>query len=571
LGLWLTACAVNAFASGPFYRIIDGPNPGPRQATIDRYIYGAEVLYTGDAHPDRGPIQVQGTVWHSNLAEAKYYVGTHNPVIEQRGILALIESNKWEEAKLLMAHIPGAFPKTENLAEIIREIRLGKELSASETLKLISHELRVRYPEGFFLKPVSGFSSDGTFPSERSDFAAVYEAYLRDVKPVIERRLIETAGDADTVHLELKRTPNYEGRVFEELLTHAENVIVQTKLDPAIGAILHTPQGPKPLIIEYRVHVVEGTVLQGATETRWEDTRGVSSEAYTQVEAFAQRMVSRLPSEMRGMCFGMDVMQTKDGRFMIIELNAGGESQYLYPDTDLWVANLLAKRFRGQTELLAQFENFSNQPTLQAKEAALAKLLKLDEIKALAAEVSPITELLTHAKEVLLEDLRALPNHSNAMDVMMSLKRFKLESYLTISEIEQLGNMLHTSVSGSAPVRLQTLTEQLGLQEGEILFVGSQGQLHLVNGLAYDDFSVRDALLAELRGKLGSKFSPSKARAEARRLVDRSVATRAELVARRFARENLAKTLVTQGESRLYFSGTRASLVRYLLEGLLRH
>src|SRR4051812_40864476 len=86
--LWtLLFNASAALAVEHFYRIIEGPNPGRAQEAIDRYTYGAEVLYTGDAKAH--PTHVDGTVWHSNLGEAKYFVGTHNPVIEQKGILEL--------------------------------------------------------------------------------------------------------------------------------------------------------------------------------------------------------------------------------------------------------------------------------------------------------------------------------------------------------------------------------------------------------------------------------------------------------------------------------------------------
>jgi hypothetical protein len=558
-----------ALAAPAFYRIIDGPNPGPAQRAKDEFIYGAKVLYTGDAKQGH-PTHVDGTVWHANLREAEYFIGTRNPVIEQLDILKLIESDKWEEAKILMAAVPDAFPRTENLADVIRAIGDNPALSDPQKLERLSQELKRRYPEGFFLKPISGFSSDGTFPSDKSDFDAVYESFIHDVKPVIERRLKETGGDSDTVHLELKRMPNYSGRVLEQLLAHPEQVIVQAKISPAFGAVVRTAEGPKPLIVEFRVHVVEGKVLVGATETRWEDLRSVSGSTYAEVEAFAQHVVNRLPPAMRKMCFGMDVMKTADGRYKVVELNGGGESAYLYPDTDLWIAQLLAKHFRGSTELLDEFARFKSRPTLAEKEAALSRLLKRPELADLAREVAPMTELLTHAKDALLAEFRAMPTRDNAFAALLALKRFKLEPYLTASEIESVGTVLHDPTALDPGARLSRLSLDLGLNEGEILFVGTQGELRLINGLSYDDAAVEKLLTDELARRLtGQKLTHGRLAREARALVDQAVATRAELSASRTSLDSLARDLESRAGRRLFYSGGRSALVREIMTRII--
>lgn len=572
LGAAFALCfSVQVLAADHFYRIIDGPNPGPAQAAIDRYVYGTEVLYTGDAtaHPTR----VEGTVWHSNLKEAQYFVGTRNPVIAQGSLFALIENNKWEEAKLLMEYAPDAFPRTENLATLIKTLRLDGTASESRLLTLLSQALRERYPDGFFLKPVAGFNAVGTFPTEKSDFASVYEAYLRDVKPVIQRRLAETHGDTDTVHLELKGLPNYSGRVLEDLLARPKTVIVQAKIQAAVGSWLHTPEGRKPLLAEYRVHVVEGKVLKGATQTRWEDARAVSEEAFARVDAFAQSVIDRLPPAMRKMCFGMDVMQTRNGLYQVIELNPGGESGYLYPDTDVWVTQLLAARYHGgHTELLDEFKRFSEAPSLDAKEAALEKLLRRPELQSLTAQIEPVTELLAHAKTVILAELEKAPTRESAMDVLMSLKKFRLEPYLTSAEIERLANLINDAGTlQAAGIRLENLSDALGLDEGEILFVGSAGEIRLLAGLGYGDVEVEDAMLARLRERLRGMdhLSDAKARDEASKLASEQVATREELASGSIGRQLLARELTVTRSPRIFYSGTREALIRTLVRRLL--
>jgi hypothetical protein len=542
LGLALSLClSLPTWAASPFYRIIVGPNPGPAKAKIDRFRYGTDVLYTGDAKAH--PTHIKGTVWHSNLKEAEYFVGTRNPVIEQRATLELIESNKWEEAKFLMQYTPDAFPRTENMAELLHELNLeATQNGPSELLARVSEALKKRYPNGFFLKPVAGFNSVGTFPTETSDFASIYEGYLREVKPVIERRLRETHGDTDTVHLESKELPHYSGRVLEDLLQHPEAVIVQEKINAATGSVIETPKGPKALIVEYRVHVVEGQVLKGATQNRWEDARLISDEAFERVDAFAQRIVNSLPPEMRQMCFGMDVIQTVDGHYKVVELNAGGESGYLYPETDVWVTQLLAANYHeGHAPLLDEMERMKAAPTLEAREHLLEKILKHPELAELTREVAPVTELLTQAKRAFLAELETKPDHAQAMQTLFSLKKFRLEPYLTAPEI-------------------QHLTELTGMPESMIATNAVHPAYGASTGLSrLGDEMIIESLLERIHSRLGERSPPS--RAEARKLA-------IELADRHVL--SASAPSLESAEAKLFYSGTRESLIVSLVKAAMR-
>jgi hypothetical protein len=568
-------------AAGPFYRIIDGPNPGPARAAIDRFIYGAEVLYTGDAQTL--PTRVEGTVWHSNLKEARYFLGTRNPVIEQKGLFQLIENDKWEEAKLLMKYVPEAFPTTVNIADVLQGLRLPNATTQLPTrqklLTRLSQTLRERFPEGFFLKPVAGFNAVGTFPTEKSDFASIYEAYLRDVKPQIEKRLRETHGDTDTVHLELKNLPNYSGRVLEDLLERPQSVIAQAKIQGAVGSIVRTPQGPKALLAEYRVHIVEGRVLSGATQTRWEDARGATQDALTGVDAFAQSVIDRLPPTLRRMCFGMDVMRTKNGLYQVIELNPGGESGYLYPDTDLWVAQLLAGHYQeGHTPVLDEFQRFKEARGLAAKEALLDQLLNRPELAELTRAVGPVTELLAQAKTVLLKEALASPTRQSALLALMTLKKFHLTAYLTGPEVETLANLIGRAAAAETGLPLERIGKMLSLQDGELLFVGSEGQIRLLASMGYTDLEVEQTLFRRLQdrinsgwdGRLGEReLTPAQARSEAEQLINSQVATREDLTAGRVAMESLARELRSDDLLPIFYSGSREALIRRLIEQTL--
>lgn len=299
--LFLLASAATA---KDFYRIVDGPNPGPRQQKIDELLYGAKVLYTGDAK--RRPTQVDGVVWHTELKQERYFVGTENPVIENRAMLKQLEDDKWEEAKLLQKYAPEALPRTENMGEIGLPLT---RLSLPEVFAL----LRRRYPEGFFLKPVGGWNSNGGFPSDKTDFA--------------------------------KLSP-FERQVFRLLFRHPEAVLVQERLRLAVSGA--SPDG-KPIVEEYRVHLVQGQILRGATVHRWHDEIPMRlSENGRKAERFVEELLKKLPPEFQKMSAGLDVMITQDGECKTADLNVGGASGYLYPDDSLWLTQLLAEHYTGK-------------------------------------------------------------------------------------------------------------------------------------------------------------------------------------------------------------------------------
>jgi hypothetical protein len=518
-----------AEAQGVFHRIVDGPHPSARQEAIDRYTYGADVLYTGDVHGD-APKPVTGVVWHSNLAEGRYFRGDRNPVIDQESTLKLIEDNKWEESKLLMKYLPDVFPRTENLGELLSSLGLSR---TAANLPAIEAALRARYPEGFFLKPSAGFNSAGTFPTETTDFASLYSRFSKNVRPKIET--MSRNHDATDVHLALKDTPDYSGRVLQALLEDPRSVIIQAKISPAVGATVRAKDGHfKTLVEEYRVHVVEGEVLVGGTQNRWEDARSLSRSDVAQVEQFVSEQLERLPDPLRKMCFGMDVMRTSDGGFKIIELNAGGESGYLYPETDIWVTQLLARRYGGPAPLLREFDAIRALPTLQAKEGAFGALLGSPELRALAKEVEPVTELLAQAKDLFLTEVRASPTRENAFVIVPTLRKFALEHYLTNEDIELLANALggfgDGERGGGGQAQLLAAANDLGLGDGEFLFVGEDGRARVLNGLDYDDAAAERKLADLAMARLGRSGAPeSEIRAAAEEILERKAVTREEL------------------------------------------
>lgn len=553
-GVWAIG-ASSSIAAEPFYRIIDGARPSARQMKIDRYRYGAQILYTGDA--PNGPVHVRGTVWHSNLSEARFFMGDHNPVVDQKELLSRIENNKWEEAKLMMASVPDAFPKTENMADILAAEGLTDSLKGSPLhLRKLSGLLRERYPQGFFLKPIAGFNSAGTFPTEKTDFAVDYQNYLSNVKPKLERFLKKT-GDPVGAHLELKGLENYSGRVLDYLTTRPEIVIIQEKLEPVFGSDHRA--------IEYRVHVMEGQVLSGGTQNRWEDGRFISAEEISRVEEFTQATINRLPKKMRKMCFALDVLKTQNGTFKIIELNAGGESGYLYPDTDIWVTQLLAAHYRGEaTPLLKAFEKIRSARTLESQERGLSELLKRQELRGLEPASEVLSEVLAQAKDVFLKTLGQSPPPAQVLKMRELVQKFSLEPLLTTGDIELLGQEL-TKVYGNSdsPKILADLRKDLSLGSGELLYYDGRGKLRLSNGVHYDDGFVQEALSESIAGSMKNTTHPKLKQEVVRALIEEKIVTRAEII----KNPSLTNRLVKGGDT-LFYTGRKEALVRLVLQSL---
>ncbi len=544
-----------------FYRIIDGDRPGPAEVARDRFLYGSEILYTGDA--PKGPVRVEGTVWHSNLSEARYFIGTRNPVIDERALMELIQDNKWEEAKILMKHVPDAFPRTENLAKLLASN--GFQRAQASDLTWIQKMLQERYPRGYFLKTVSGFFSAGNLPTEKTDLVNVHRKFVKDVKPLLEETLART-GDITETHLELMGLPNYEGRVIDALLEHPETVIIQEKIDVVIS---------RGVVDEYRLHVADGKVIRGATQHRWDDARLVTRESLAEVDRFAQNALDRLPPAMRRMSYALDVMRTRDGGFQIIELNPGGESGYLYPETDIWVSQLLANRYTGRmTPLQRMVDAMRRAPSLTAKEAALKKILSIPELAEVVDEAGPMGEIWMQAKDAFIDELKRNPTRESAFAVLGSIKAFKVEDCLSIADVEYLATNLR-DLAGLTPA---VTARHLALAPGELLFAAGPSRVRLLTGVAYNDVFVRNELERWVRKEARARGLSPSGQADALALerlaleaTDRHVFTRAQIRAvpgRLDLIQREAAALSTG--TRWIHSGSRASIVAELMRVLRR-
>lgn len=562
-------------AKAEFYRVFDGPRPATAaERAANEFLYGAKILYTEDVDLSKGPTRVKGTVWHSTVEQSRFYIGSHNPVLEELDLLKKLENDKWFEAEVLQRHAPEAFPKTENMANVLDE--LGVDLSKvsppqrAAAAAQLSARLRKRYPEGFFMKSIDGFDSDGQFPTEKTDFASTYKEYKRGAEPKMAK-LSRANPDTVVVHQEMKGTPGYEGRFIDELFRDPRRIILQERLRISIASTVQDGSSIRKILLEYRVHVVQGRVLKGGTLSRW-DYASPSSGELRRVERFVQGVLDRLPEEFRRLSYAIDVLATENGILKIIELNTGGDSGYLYPDYDVWVTNLLASKYTGKpTALQKLFAKFESAPTLAAKERHLDRLLKHKALKFVNRSDEPMASLLGRAKDTLMRDVLANPTHETASRFVLTAKRFGLEPFLNESEIAALAEAL-----GARGLPASDAALMLGLRKpGQFLFPVHPTQLRARLGLAYDNAYVQDKVsrAIEARAKqLGMRMSDPTVERLAREIVDENVISRRQLQLKPGYLGEISRDGARALDSgkRLFYAGEKSRLLAEVLKLLIR-
>lgn len=408
------------------YRVLQQAAPERlAQLARDEFRYGAKILYV-DGPPPAKPVQVDGIVVHSTLEEAAYYIGTSNPLLEHLEAFRRIEHDKYFEAELVRGVVPAAYARTELVSHIWPAAAGGDAPSAEVRLRRLEAEMHARYPGGFVLKPISSFSTDGQFPSERTPFAALYAAYLVEAKPAADA-LRAAKTDETEAHLQLKQLPSYPGRILDAVLHAPHTVMIQERLDIAEA---------DGVIDEYRVHVVGGEVLEGATEHRWDNYRALAPAKIREAEAFVGAVMQKLPAPYNALTYGCDVVRLTDGSLRLMECNPGWESQYFYAEFDVWVANVLAARYAGApTTLLNKFRRFQRARSIPTKLGHLRQLLAHRALR--DGDKASVTELHAQAAHVLIDELPRI-SAADCELVVAAIADLGLDPYLSLGELDTL-------------------------------------------------------------------------------------------------------------------------------------
>jgi len=330
-----------------------------------RHAGGDDVYYAGEHDrvlPDKAK-KVKGAVRYiqgDREHMVKGDIGLGATLADEKRQNAL--QDKWHEYKTLEKHAPGAMSRTENLADIAKQLNLAKPTNDIETaqyFKTLQDEIHKRFGKGFVMKETRGVQSAGMFPSETHDLHDLLSKYRESggaAQAAAAEKELELGGfggDDMVMMRKLRENPHYAGRVLEQALKNPKRVIVQERLplaktDSLVRKGLSGLTGDT-LSNEMRVHVEGGRVMHDATTPRYSTLGAAFDRNHVHgANTFAQSVVDKLPEEYKNMSFGMDISPLEGGGYRLIESNPTGNSGFLAPKGGSPLAGIqLRKHYLG--------------------------------------------------------------------------------------------------------------------------------------------------------------------------------------------------------------------------------
>lgn len=277
------------------------------------------------------PVVIPGEsiVFHRLPIHRNVVVGKYNPTLINTYIVQALE-NKYAEARFWNEYVPGSMPET---------VLLENLTSPKDDIRVTVQKLNSRFPNGWVLKGVWDIGSEKQIITDMTEVVAEVQKYRASNYDAYRAEITEYyrihKGSFDNFQYDVAQHPGYKGWKISQILSKPEVAIVQSRM---------------PIDREFRVEVVAGKVLSnGSTVDRYRYEFELSGRMNEYVppsmnmirsaEAFAQKVVSQLPPEMRSMTFGMDVAILKGGadlygnyKAMMVESNPGGASNFLHEE-----------------------------------------------------------------------------------------------------------------------------------------------------------------------------------------------------------------------------------------------
>ncbi len=274
-----------------------------------------------EAYPDSKAAYVvpgESVVWHRMPFTSEAILGKYNPALVNADLSAVLD-HKYVEAAFWQKYAPGAMGKTTLLSDLIKPGMKPDQIKAA-----LDHA----YPNGWVMKGVWDNATQASFlvtnDTDIVDKIKVYKDNLEDYLDYMKKMDLMHANSNPDVYVRVLRDrPEFTGHRLNRFFKEPEFAIVQERL-----AIKE----------EYRVEVIAGRVLaKGTTIPRYQYEYPDSDEWMNdpnikRVEEFAQSVVDKLPPELKGMTFGMDIAALEDGSVRMIESNAQGNSGFLAYD-----------------------------------------------------------------------------------------------------------------------------------------------------------------------------------------------------------------------------------------------
>lgn len=265
----------------------------PFRTLYNKITHGAdEIKYVNEgAELPRRAQKIKGTVFHGQPETAKFYTGNRNYVENSK------DMDKKFESSLLRRNAPQHHIQSKALSTVHKGRRGLQQLHKTTPF------------EDYLIKPSKGFNSGvgGENFAHKSDV----EAYLSGGK--LNKRKLEAIK-------KIQQDPT--GHLMQE-----NAGILKGKLSGKNR--------------EFRVHVLDGKVIRGATSPRGGNFEDVFNSR--KMEKEVQKVIDRLPAKYkaRGTGINPDIAMTKDGP-KIIELNTGLSSGLMDPEYQL-----APKKLRG--------------------------------------------------------------------------------------------------------------------------------------------------------------------------------------------------------------------------------
>jgi len=269
------------------------------------------------------PLMIPGEsiVIHRMPNHQKSVLGKYNPNLSNLYIRQILE-NKYAEYLFFEDFTPNLMPKTDLLSHVIGHLNSPIE---------IERHLRTKYPNGYMIKNVWDLSSERKIITDESHFSDLIASYQKsdfnEYAASLRSDQSRVEGSPDLWVEKLKEHPDYLGWKIYQMLSNPSQSIIQAKVDIAK---------------EFRIEILGGRVIGGKStierfyyepSNKEEDhDYRTSAELIKNAEKFAQTILDQLPSRLRSTPMSMDVAILRNGRWVMIESNMGGNSSFLFEE-----------------------------------------------------------------------------------------------------------------------------------------------------------------------------------------------------------------------------------------------
>jgi hypothetical protein len=292
--------------------------------TKNKLWYGTDLIYEADKAPKRGTIR-KGAVWKDQGYEP-VKVGKGKVIGTENQRLYNMMDSKWMEYKVATGAMKEAMAPTVLAGDFIKEMGLKIPRNKAQRavfLEQLQTKLNERFPNGYFVKGIQDFNTGGNLPTNKTAFRTMYEGYHKEFVPYVKK-----VGENQDL---LRTHPFQAGRMLNDLLKDPSSVIIQERMNLKKWTNKDLPIHKQPFN-EFRVHVVHGKVVPGASSHRWSLLKNITDRKTLHgAEKFAQEVFDKMDDKYKkNMAYSPDIVQQADGSFKLIELNVGGNSGFLH-------------------------------------------------------------------------------------------------------------------------------------------------------------------------------------------------------------------------------------------------